>query len=71
MSKKNKKSPFVSKFEQEIFVTIENPGSEDEFQNVHPSAQGCASFKDGEKRVGRYVLKEVLKVQATASVTVE
>jgi hypothetical protein len=55
-------------FPTEIFVTSENEGTDDAYKQVHSTATDAAEMLT-KKRVGRYLLAEVLKVEGTAKVS--
>jgi hypothetical protein len=55
-------------FPTEIFVTSENEGTEDAYKQVHETAQESAELNTT-KRVGRYLLAEILKVEGVAKVS--
>jgi hypothetical protein len=55
-------------FPIEIFVTSENEGTEDHYKQVHETAELAADLHET-KRVGRYLLAEILKVKGVAEVS--
>jgi len=54
-------------FPTEIFVTSENEGTENAYKQVHETAEATAEINT-RKRVGRYLLAEILKVEGVAKV---
>jgi hypothetical protein len=63
----------LKSFPSEIFVTSEEEGTEDHYKQVHDTANEVAVGLDlhTPKRVGRYLLAEILKVEALPKVSVE
>lgn len=55
-------------FPNEIFVTLEQSGTQDEYLQVNKTADETAEVGT-KKRVGRYMLHEVVTVEAKVSVT--
>lgn len=54
-------------FPTEIFATSENEGTDDAYKQVHETAEATAELNT-RKRVGRYLLAEILKVEGVAKV---
>lgn len=56
-----------SKFAKEIFVTIEDAGTDNEYQQINKTAEEVAEINNS-KTVARYRLEEILIVDAKATV---
>jgi hypothetical protein len=55
-------------FPTEIFVTSEEEGTDDAYKQVHERAEDAAELQNT-KRVGRYLLAEILKVEIVPKVS--
>lgn len=57
-------------FPKEIFVSQEEEGTKDEWLQVNKTAEEVATIGE-KKRVGRYVLKDVVTVEAKAVISIK
>jgi len=55
-------------FQTEIFVTSEGEDTNEPYKVVHETVEGAAEMNES-KRVARYLLAEILKVEGVAKVS--